>query len=346
MTGPRVSPPELRFCTTDGTDLEVGLKQADEWQSVNPLLRSRRVTLEPWDGPSPLWMLAVAESLDVGPRWRAYELLDNEILAGLRLARLASQLPGDGFSDGYPECFSRLVGYQAFDADQYVLLEPYRGTPVFDHAGRLLQNDQLSFIKQLVIGLRWLQHAGLAHRLLSPSTVRWSDKGVQITTFSQSTLIGTPRTFIGRGPWTAPEQRAPASDSSSAELVTDRDDIWATARLICYVIAGFELTTRQQLDQYHLSELLGDALGPPPTRPEALTLLARLRLPDPLRTLVTADDALQRGRAAFDRIVPPPAPSSAETPQFIDLTNQPESSPPSADLRNDHRTSRFKPPWR
>jgi hypothetical protein len=284
----------LGFRNPEGQDVEVPVRRSGPWARVNEVLRFRTVELAPWGGPGTVRQIGVVEGLQLSARARAYELLDNETLAGLRLARLARRVPGQ---ETYPAHVSRLVGYDGFSADQFVLVEPYRGAPVEEFAGHLVQADQHRFAQQLTLALRWIAQAGIAHRGLSPRTVLWADGAVQVVDFCHAALVGTPRQTVGSPPWAAREQRADGTGTPSGR-VTDRDDVWAVARLICYVISGFELTNRAQLDQYHLSELLGDALGPVEHRPGPAELLARLRLADPLRR-VQGDDVLVQGRQAF-----------------------------------------------
>jgi len=316
VTEPDEVPSHLTFRSARGDDVTVAVDAAGPWEPVNQLMRARLVRLEPWGGASTLRMTALVEQLSPSARARGYELLDNEILAGVRLARLAERVPGSG-RDEYPRQLPRLVGYQAFTLDQFVLLQPYEGVPVDSVAGRLVREEQQRFIEQMIVGVRWVGEAGLAHRTLSPRTVLWSSPHVQIVDFSHATLIGTPRQVVGSLPWAAPEQRDGASG-----VVTDRDDVWAMARLICYVISGFELTNRTQLDQYHLSELLNDALGPVESRPDSRELLRRLRLPDPLSRLQSGNEALRRGREQFFAVKPGYLPPPPQVPP-------PQAPPPS-----------------
>lgn len=301
----------LRFLTMAGQPAEAEiLEVVTPWQPVNNLLRACTVELgdegTEWAGLRRL--LAVSEPLSDSARWRAYELLDNEILAGMRLSRLAAAA-----GNGHPPQLSRMIGYQPSDYDQFALQDPYRGEPVEAAAGRLLLEDRERFATELIIALRWLVGAGAVHRGLSPRTVRWDGDRPQITDFSQATLIGVPRTPTGTPPsWTAPEQAVDPRLGRVPGIVEADDDVWAAARVIAYVTTGFEVRNAAQLEAANLTDLLGDCFGPPGGRPSVTTLLQRLRVPDPLRRVSLVDEALQEGRRAFD---------SARSPS-VDLREQ------------------------
>jgi hypothetical protein len=219
-----------------------------------------------------------------------YRLIDSENLVGLRLARQA----GHG---EYPPQLARMIGYDADSAAPFALFEPYRGEAVETVAGHLLPAGQHRFQVSLLTGLRWLAEAGIAHRGLSPATVRWDGDQVQITDFSLATVIGAAREAVGSLPWAAPEQRA----GQATDKVTVKDDIWAAGRLIYYVTTGDELRDREQLrDWPALMDLLTDVFGPPDLRPTARDLLvARLREADPVPRGIGADPALKQGYVDF-----------------------------------------------
>jgi serine/threonine protein kinase len=241
-----------------------------------------------------------------------YEMIDNEILSGLQLYRLAG-------SDHYPPELSRLVGYNADDVESFVLLEPYRGGPVGEIAGKLLTADRRRFEVSLLTGLRWLGLAGIAHRDIGPHTVRWDaqSRTAQITDFTSATIFGAPRQAVGSPPWAAPEQRAGRVDGE----VGERDDIWAAARLIFYVITGEEPADRDSiLNEPELAQLLEGVFGPPDGRPTCRELLvSRLGARDLVPPLATEDPVLAQGRAEFwehhNRMHPSAPASSTSTPQ-------------------------------
>ena len=228
-----------------------------ETEPAPPFLSARRIRL-----PDGSW----ARRLLVEPGHRAtgYQRLDNEILAGLRLGRLAR----DGC---YPPELSRLISYEADSAEPYALLEPYRGEPLTAAARRLLPDEQHRFQVSLLGALCWLAAAGIAHRGIEPSSVRWDGEHVQITDFSLASVIGASREVIGTPPWAAPEQRR----EQVSGQVSDRDDVWAAGRLIHYVLTGEELSHHRQVaDVPGLDDLLAGVFGPPDSRPTAGELLA------------------------------------------------------------------------
>ncbi len=218
-----------------------------------------------------------------------YQRLDNEILAGLRLWRAAEAV-------GYPPEVSCLYGYEAASADPCVLLEPYRGQPLTAAGEHLLDNEQHQFQVSLLTGLCWLAAAGIAHRGIAPSTVRWDGQRAQITDFSLSTVFGTPREVVGSPPWAALEQRA----GTAYGTVSARDDIWAAGRLIFYVHTREELTDRSQLeDRPALKGLLAGVFGPPEERPAARELLDRMNEPCPVPRALDGHSPLDAGRREF-----------------------------------------------
>ena len=221
-----------------------------------------------------------------------YDLIDNEILAGLHLCRLAG-------SGRYPPEVSRLVGYSADGPEPFVLLEPYRGVPVSEVAGKLLTADRRRFQISLLTGLRWLSMAGVAHRNIGPHTVRWDEdsRTVQITDLLHATVFGAPRQIVGTPPWAAPEQRA----NRTAGEVGERDDIWAVGRLIFYVVTGDEPADRDSImAEPELAQLLDGVFGPPDERPTSRELLvSRLGIKDPVPGPRQENPVLAKGRADF-----------------------------------------------
>ncbi|MGH3165799.1 MAG: hypothetical protein ACRDN0_07875, partial [Trebonia sp.] len=197
-------------------------------------LTARSVRLE--DGGR-LRQILVAD----GPRRAAgYERLDNEILAGRRLHAVTG-------TAGYPAAVSRLHGDEAESAAPYALLDPYPGEPLAAVVGRMTREEQQAFEVSLLIGLSWLEAAGIAHRGLTPSTVRWDGRTgqAQITDFSLCTVFGVPRTPAGDPEWAALEQR-PGGQVTG--LVSSRDDMYTAGRLIYYArTQDAKLSDRGQL---------------------------------------------------------------------------------------------------
>lgn len=223
-------------------------------------------------------------------RTEGYEQLDNEILAGVRVARLYRGRP-------HPAEVTRLIGYDADSAEPFALLEPLRGEPVGGFAGRMLSRDRKPFQRSLLRAILVINGAGIVHRGISPETVLWdsASQTVQLTDFTRATLVGAPRTVVGAPPWQAPEQRP----QQAVGRVSDRDDLWAAAKLIYYVITGQELHDLRALhDNPELGPLLGDVINAPDRRPSTRELLQRLGSA-PMVPSRTADSAFEQGRRAF-----------------------------------------------
>jgi len=223
-----------------------------------------------------------------------FDQLDNEILAGLRLAWLV--LRGRG-AVTYPPQVSCLRGYEPDSAEPFALLEPYRGETVREVGRRLLPADQDQFQVSLLEGMRWLGVAGVAHRGISPGTVRWdrATRQAQITSFGDATVLGVPRTPAGTSFWAGPEQRAHRVHGE----VGATDDVWGAGQVIAYVLTGEPVSGREQIDGIDdPNGLLRAALTGPDGRATVLGLLRRLGAPDPVPRELTADP-LQAGRDRF-----------------------------------------------
>jgi hypothetical protein len=226
--------------------------------------------------------------VDPARRKDGYQRLDNEILAGLRLARQARSRP-------YPPEVSRLIGYAADSISPFALLEPYRGESADAVAGHLAPTGQHEFRVSLLTGLRWLAEAGIAHCGIGPSTVRWDGEHVLITDFSLATVIGARQQVIAPPAW--------AALRSQTGLASEGDDILAAGLLIYYVLAGEELTDPGKLDDWPgLGDLLAEVFRKDPgLRPSARELLTeRLGARDPVPRGLGIDPALEQGRREFD----------------------------------------------
>ena len=253
-------------------------------------------------------------------RKAGYERLDNEILAGLRL-REATE------SFFYPREVSRLYGYEATSADPYALIEPYRGESLTEAGQYLLESEEHQFQVSLLSGLCWLAAAGIAHRGIAPSTVRWDGRQAQITDFSMSTVIGAPREAIGTPPWAAREQRP----GYASGRVSVQDDTWAAGRLIFYIHTGEELTDRRQIDERPtLKNLLAGVFGPPEGRPTARDLLSRLNVECPVPLALERRSRLDAGRRHFYAVRASKHPGVASAP---DVGDGEDSGEPGAAIR-------------
>jgi serine/threonine protein kinase len=275
----------VRFRLADGKAARGTITVTRDEPVAPEALTARRVTLD-LEGE---WLQVL---VDGDARETGYERLDNEILAGIRLRKAARP------TGGYPPEVSRLYGYEATSADPFALIEPYRGKPLAEVAGQLPLESQRLFQVSLLTGLCWLATAGIAHRGLGLSTVRWDGQRVQITDFSLGTVTGVPRQEAGFPPWAAPEQLP----GECHGWVTERDDMWAAGQLIFYMAARKPLTDPSQLADYGLEGLLGGVFGPADSRPtarEIMTSRDRLNMTCPVPDGSAIDSGLRAGHARF-----------------------------------------------
>jgi serine/threonine protein kinase len=282
---------KLRYRTVRGETVEVeAIPETADVQPCLPPLQARQLRLEAPDGPR---IVRQVRRHETAADETAYELIDNQVLAGLRLGRLARERE-------YPQVVSRLVGYDSDSAEPYVLLEPYRGRPIGESAGKLLTAERRSFQVSLLTALSWLVEARVVHRGLSPRTILWDGRSVQITDFSFAALPGTPRTVAGTPPWAAPEQRGGQRTTGD---ISDRDDVWAAGRLIHYVLTGTELTNAAHLeDDSELAALLRNVFFAPTKRPTVEELIARLSVEGETAPRgLGVDPVLERARQDFYR---------------------------------------------
>jgi serine/threonine protein kinase len=278
-------------------------------------LRAERVGLKDHEGEREARLIRPVGSGSV----EAYDSLDNEILAGVRLARLYR-------NQSYPPEVTELLGYEAHSADPFALVAPLRGEPVGDRP-KLTSQQVLPFQRSLLRAVLTINGAGVAHRGISPRTVRWDGIHVQLTDFSTATLIGSPRTAVGAQPWQAPEQRP----GKAKGVVTDKDDLWAAARLLFFVeTEGGELESENKKAQFaeypDLAELIRDVFRSPEDRPTTRTMLHRFGAPGSVPQLVP-DQTFERGKAAFEQqrarnhppvaVLEPPQPAPAAVRQVV-----------------------------
>ncbi|MGI5171202.1 protein kinase domain-containing protein [Spirillospora sp. CA-253888] len=317
MNRPTVPLRRLRYLDArDGAPVEAELEVLDEDGGPHPpglLVHHVRLT-GPGGAFEARWVRAAPGSA-AGAR-----ALDNEILAGLRLRRVAPVVPA-----GRPFEVARLVGHDTTGNEPFALVEPYRGRPCGEEAARLLPHDLRRFQTSLVVGVRRMVAAGIVHRGLGPHTVRWDGDRVQITGFGHAALVGETRTAVGTPPWSAPEQRP----ERVAGEVTDRDDLWAVGCLVHYVATGTEPEFTEPgsagpepgapLDlPPDLARLLADLFAAPERRPAVAEMLRRVGAPDPVPHAPEPDPETVRGHREFHTVraaknpAPPPAEAAPE----------------------------------
>jgi hypothetical protein len=245
-------------------------------------------------------------------QWREADLLDNEILIGLRLAHFY----GDGA--GYPVELSRLVGYYTDDATQpFLLLVPYHGKAAEQLVQSLMLEDEKKFQVSLVRAIRLLEIAGVVHGRISPRTVRWdsAEEAVLLTDFSEASMTGAARRGGGEVPFASAEQQ---SGTGSAD---PRDDVWSVAQVI------YNITVRRlprgpaSPRQLHprlenLQQVLRQALTPTVTaREHAKELLEKLGGSDPYPLPQAAGDRdFREGQRKFDELLADKSPQRQQTP--------------------------------
>jgi hypothetical protein len=219
-----------------------------------------------------------------------YRRLDNEILAGLKLARQA------GWTSAQVRDVSRLVGYSDDPMSPFALLEPYRGEDLIagDVVGLLSAENQHQFLTSLFIGLRRLAEVGIVHCGLSPATVRWDIDHAIITDFSLATPAGTMLPSKLDRVW--------GQLGGLEGVMREGVDIVAAGHLVYYVTTGQELNGREALDdEPELSRLLEGVFRlDPDERPSASTMLARLGVRDPIARPHDRDSSLAAGRREFE----------------------------------------------
>ncbi len=284
----------LRFRRVDGEEEPVTARVDDVEDPVGEFLLSRTVWLE--DGTAPDGR-ELRQHRPVGGdrRQAAYTRLDNEILAGRRLRQLAEW-------GSYPRELTRLYGDESASAEPYALFDPDRGQPLREVGANLFDSEFDVFVTGLLTGLSWLAAAGLAHRAISPDTVRWDDRSVQIVDLSQSALFGTVRTPMGGTHAWIPRESRPGACYGA---VGPTDDVWAAVRLIYWVRSrGEDLEDLGELAESGLAQmfngLLGQVFGPPEGRPTAADLIEYgLRRPHLVPHLPEGGKRLIQGRASF-----------------------------------------------
>jgi serine/threonine protein kinase len=283
----------LSFRRVSGESGEIAARVDDAEFPAGEFLTARTVWLQ--DGTTNGRELRQHRPVSGDRRQDGYARLDNEILAGRRLYRLASW-------SGYPSEVVRLYGDESVSADPYALFEPYRGEPLREVGANLFDDAFDIFLIGLLTGLCWLASAGIAHRAISPDTVWWDDESVQITDFSRSAPFGTARTPVsGSQAWIARESRP----GTCYGTVGPADDVWAAVRLAYFVRSrGQDLEEFSKLTEIGLAQMfngmLGAVFGPPEERPAASDLITYgLRRPHLLPSLADGSKPLIEGRKSF-----------------------------------------------
>jgi serine/threonine protein kinase len=283
----------LRFRRVTGEQDEVAARVDDVEFPAGEFLMARTVWLE--DGTPNGRELRQHRPVSGDRRADGYARLDNEVLAGRRLHRMADW-------SGYPPEIVRLYGDESTSGDPFALFEPYRGEPLREVGANLFDDEFGALLTGLLTGLSWLACAGIAHRSISPDTVLWDSNSVQITDLSRSAPFGTARTPIaGPAAWVPRESRP----DTCYGTVGPTDDVWAAIRLFYFVRSrGEDLEDFGKLAQSGLAQmfngLLGHVFGPPEGRPTASDLMEYgLGRPHLIPSLADGSKPLIDGRKSF-----------------------------------------------
>lgn len=239
----------------------------------------------------PLWQKWVPTELgEVAPD--RYGVLEAEVRA---LSRLAAAYPVS-----YPECLSRLMGYDVDAAEPYLLVEPYRGEPLEEVIGHLGPQDKVVVQQGLLQALSLIARARVVHGAVDIPALRWDGRALQLVDFHGGAL--------------------------SLERTDFAKDVIAAGRVVRKVVLGPQVTDDRHRDPDSLTETLDHVFDPDPARrPAAVELLARLHgheLPlipvDPEQRWAAArvafDDATRRKRQRLGIAGPPQRQAPAAPP--------------------------------
>ncbi|MFD8612836.1 hypothetical protein [Streptomyces sp. NPDC059631] len=220
--------------------------------------------------------LAVPGAADPATR----TLLENETGTALHLHRAFA-------GTGCESLFPQVVGYELDTAEPFLLYAPPRGKRV-----ALTQvipaSEQQDFTRALLRALFLLDEQGLVPRGISPETVLWNGRGLQLWGLDAVDRAGRQRTPWGMPPYASPEQRL------GEGTVDSRDAVWSAAQLLYRLVTG----------------RAGPAEGPPADLGEHRVLDRTFRAafdprtagrPTPARLL----DVLQPGETARLRLLVP-----------------------------------------
>lgn len=241
----------------------------------------------------------------------ARDALDTEAATALRLHRT--------FGDTeFARLFPVVIGYDLDVAEPFVLYRPPRGTP----AARLhgLAVTQLRTVERdLVDATALLAELGLVHHGITPATVRWDGRAVQLWGLDAVAHTGRPRTPRGPAPYASPEVRGGTGRTDP------RDALWSTAQVMYRLVTGRpgdpDREPADLADHRSLAHTMRSSFAPRaadrPAPAALLGLLAPDRRPGAGRT--AGGDGLGRHRAEFDRAVALKHPGDTGLPGYAAL---------------------------
>ncbi|MGW6912655.1 hypothetical protein ACWGB8_02350 [Kitasatospora sp. NPDC054939] len=176
------------------------------------------------DGTVKCVQVRAAASDESGATEAARDALDTEAATALRLHRTF------GGTDA-ARLFPVVIGYDLDVAEPFVLYRPPRGNPAERLHG--LAGTQLRTVERdLVAAAALLAELGLVHQGVTPSTVRWDGRSVQLWGLDAVAHTGRPRTPRGPAPYASPELRGGSGYSDP------RDTLWSTAQVMYRLVTG------------------------------------------------------------------------------------------------------------
>jgi hypothetical protein len=282
----------LRFHDPDGRRETLAVR-LDDWQiGSGSLLPVRGLTTS---GGRRLVQKMVPHAIGAAVPDEVYDLLENEVRVGVRLARC--------YRAAYPPELARLVGYDIDGELPFVLFDAPGGEPLATTAGDLLPEAQRRFQVSLLRGVLALSTVGVVHGHLDPVTVRFDNTTVHIGDYARAAIGREWRAADGEPGWAAPEQRTAAGWAHVSA------DVWSAGALIYFAVTGQRPPAAGASNLAHRGEALRRLLDgvfdhTPENRPTAAALLQRLRIdPTVPRVEPFADAAFDRGVTAFSHLL-------------------------------------------
>lgn len=213
-------------------------------------------------------------------------LLDNEIRAGVRLARRYPR-------DGYPPELAELTGYSFEGAEPFAVLAPYRGAPAVNTVPRLIGQKPKRFVTSLLRGVAHFAAVDLVHGAINLNVlyVDGADdpRGltVQLVGFEHTVAIG---------------ERRPSSGPAHPG-----DDMLAVGRLLATAFAELPAGCTDPPDlggiEWLERALAGVFAEDPAKRPSVSDVLRRFASEAPPPRVSHLDvSVLEAGRRRFDEI--------------------------------------------
>jgi len=219
--------------------------------------------------------------------------LENEVRVAHRLL--------DRFAGGHPAEIAEVIGHDLDAPEPFVLVEPPRGRPVLEVAGRLGVADRDGFERGLFRALCCLAAVGMVHGDLTPLSVRWdvASRSVQIRDFAHAAATGEP--VAARPPAAIPGWSHPPVE----RLASPATDVWAAGQLVLHVATGQADPAGLEHRGAALRALLDGVFdASAPARPDARAVLRRLSARPPVPAPPTESaERFEAGRRLFDTIM-------------------------------------------